>query len=32
MLEIKKLTKNYGSFTALDNINLTLDTGVYGIL
>ncbi len=32
MLEIKELTKKYGSFTALDNINLTLDTGVYGIL
>lgn len=32
MLEIIELTKKYGSFTALDNINLTLDTGVYGIL
>lgn len=32
MLVIKELTKKYGSFTALDNINLTLDTGVYGIL
>lgn len=32
MLEIRNVTKKYGSFTALDNINLTLDTGVYGIL
>lgn len=32
MLEIKELTKKYGSFTALDNVNLALDTGVYGIL
>lgn len=32
MLEIKKLTKKYGDFTAVNQINLTLDTGVYGIL
>ncbi|MCM1228404.1 MAG: ATP-binding cassette domain-containing protein [Clostridium sp.] len=32
MLEIKNLTKKYGDFTALSNINLTLKTGVYGIL
>lgn len=32
MLEIKNLTKKYGNFTALENINLTLETGVYGIL
>ncbi len=32
MLEIKGLTKKYGSFTALNNMNLTLDKGVYGIL
>jgi len=32
MLEVKHLTKKYGSFTALKDINLTLDRGVYGIL
>lgn len=32
MLEIKDLTKKYGDFTAVNQINLTLDTGVYGIL
>lgn len=32
MLEIKNLTKKYGDFVALDNINLTLTNGVYGIL
>lgn len=32
MLEIKELSKQYGDFTALRNINLTLDKGVYGIL
>ena len=32
MLKIKELTKQYGDFTALKNINLTLDKGVYGIL
>ena len=32
MLEIKKLTKKYGDFTALNDISLTLDKGVYGIL
>lgn len=31
-LKIQKLTKKYGSFTALDNIDLTLENGVYGIL
>ena len=31
-IEIKKLTKKYGDFTALDNIDLTLENGVYGIL
>ncbi len=31
-MEIKDLTKKYGEFTALDNINLTLENGVYGIL
>lgn len=32
MLEIKHLTKKYGDFLALNDINLTLDKGVYGIL
>ncbi|MGN0552285.1 MAG: ATP-binding cassette domain-containing protein, partial [Oscillospiraceae bacterium] len=32
MLAINSLTKKYGSFTALDNITLSLDNGVYGIL
>lgn len=31
-LKIQKLTKKYGSFTALDNIDLELENGVYGIL
>lgn len=31
-IEIKKLTKKYGDFTALDGIDLTLENGVYGIL
>lgn len=31
-LEIKDLTKKYGSFTALDNVTLTLDKGIYGLL
>ena len=32
MLEVKHLTKKYGDFTALKDINLTLDKGVFGIL
>ena len=32
MLEIKHLTKKYGDFTALKDLNLTLDKGVFGIL
>lgn len=32
MLIIKNLTKKYGSFTALNDITLTLGKGVYGIL
>ena len=32
MLEIKHLTKKYGDFTALRDVNLTLDKGVFGIL
>ncbi|MCM1525003.1 MAG: ATP-binding cassette domain-containing protein [Ruminococcus sp.] len=31
-LEIKSLTKRYGKKTVLDNINLYLDKGVYGLL
>jgi len=32
MLEIRNLVKKYGDFTALDDISLTLEKGVYGIL
>ena len=32
MLEIKELTKQYGTFTALDHLSVTFDTGVYGLL
>ena len=33
MIEIKGLTKKYGQFTALDNLNLTLDEGtVFGFV
>lgn len=32
MLEIRNLTKKYGTFTALDHVNITLNTGVYGLL
>lgn len=31
-LEIKKLTKKYGKKTVLDNIELSLENGVYGVL
>ncbi|MCM1577870.1 MAG: ATP-binding cassette domain-containing protein [Ruminococcus sp.] len=31
-LEIIELTKKYGGFTALDNVTLTLDKGIYGLL
>ncbi len=31
-LEIKNLTKKYGEFTALDNVNLSLGKGIYGLL
>lgn len=31
-LEIKDLVKKYGNHTALNNINLTLTSGVYGLL
>lgn len=32
MLEIRNLVKKYGDLTALDDISLTLEKGVYGIL
>jgi len=32
MLLINNVTKNYGSFTALEEITLELDNGVYGLL
>ena len=32
MIEIKKLVKKYGTYTALNGIDLTLEKGVYGIL
>ncbi|MBO4514975.1 MAG: ATP-binding cassette domain-containing protein, partial [Lachnospiraceae bacterium] len=32
MLEIRHLTKKYGEFTALKDVNLSLDKGVFGIL
>lgn len=32
MLEINEVTKKYGSFTALENISLSLTNGVYGLL
>lgn len=31
-LQIQNLTKTYGSKTALDNVNITLKNGVYGLL
>lgn len=31
-LVIKDLTKKYGSFMALDHVNMTFQPGVYGIL
>ncbi len=32
MLEIINLTKKYGDFTAVNNISITLEKGIYGIL
>lgn len=32
MLSVEHVTKKYGSFTALEDISLTFDTGVYGLL
>ena len=32
MLSIEHVTKKYGNFTALEDVNLTLENGVYGLL
>ena len=32
MLELINLTKKYGDFTALDHLNASFDTGMYGLL
>ena len=32
MLEIKNVSKKFKDFTALENINLTFENGVYGLL
>ncbi len=32
MIELQNLTKRYGEHTVLDNLNLTFDKGVYGLL
>lgn len=32
MLELINLTKKYGDFTALDHLNASFDTGIYGLL
>lgn len=32
MLEIKNVTKKFKNFTAIENINLTFENGVYGLL
>ena len=31
-LEIVELTKQYGTFTALDHLTVSFDKGVYGLL
>lgn len=31
-LELNNLTRRFGDFTAVDHINLTMDSGVYGLL
>lgn len=31
-IEIKNLTKNYGNHTALNDVNITLTNGIYGLL
>ncbi|RDY29347.1 ABC transporter ATP-binding protein [Romboutsia weinsteinii] len=32
MLQIKNITKKYGDFTALENINMEFENGLYGLL
>ena len=32
MLSVNNVTKKYGNFTALKNINIEFDHGVYGLL
>lgn len=32
MLSIENVTKKYGEFTALENIDLIFEKGVYGLL
>ncbi len=32
MLMVSDVTKKYGSFTAVENISLNLDYGLYGLL
>ena len=32
MLTVSDVTKNYGKFTAVENITLDLDNGLYGLL
>ena len=32
MLSVEHVTKNYGKFTALEDISLTFTPGVYGLL
>ena len=31
-LRINNLTKEFGGFTAVDHLNLTMENGVYGLL
>ena len=31
-LTITNLSKKFGDFTAIDNLNVTMTTGVYGLL
>ena len=32
MLSVEHVTKKYGTFTALEDISLTFENGVYGLL
>lgn len=32
MLTLQHITKNYGNFTALEDVSMTFETGVYGLL